>query len=405
MRVIILADFAFPTGGAQKVAIDSACALAREGVSVVYIHAVGTTGDPALEQAGVIRIGLGFADIWDRSLAAGLVSGVWHKAAATKLRTVIAPYLTPDSVLHLHQYTRSFSPAVFPVLAATGRPVAVTLHDYFLICPNGLYYRFDTHQPCTLTPLSVSCLTARCDPRSSLHKAVRALRSAATRRALAGLPLHVVHVSDKGEATSRPFLPDGVIHHRVDNPVGVERQEPARIKPDARIAYIGRMTREKGADLVARAATLAGMPALFIGEGPLVDEIRAIAPTAEIIGWQSPEAVARLLRGDIRAVAAPSRWPETGPLTIYEALAAGVPAIASNRSGAAEKVVHGKTGFVVAPDEAAMADAFAHLKDIKTVHQLGGHAHQVYWADPPTPKAHALRLSELYHTMLGSQQV
>lgn len=400
MRVIILADFAVPSGGAQKVAIDSACALARSGIHVTYIHAVGITGDPALEQAGVTRIGLGFADIWERSAVAGLVTGVWHAAAARKLSEVLAPNLTPDTVLHLHQYTRAFSPAVFPALAATGRPLAVTLHDYFLVCPNGLYYRFDTHEPCTLTPLSAGCLTARCDPRSSLHKAVRVLRSAVTRRVLAGLPLHVVHVSDRGEATCRAFLPEGVIHHRIDNPVGVTRQEPAAIRPDARIAYIGRMTREKGADLVARAATMTGMPALFIGEGPLLDEIRTLAPTAQIMGWQSPEAVADLLRRDIRAVAAPSRWPETGPLTIYEGLAAGVPAIASNQSGAAEKVTNDETGYIVSPSAEAMAEAFMQLRDINTVRRLGANAHQRYWVDAPTPAAHADRLSGLYRTML-----
>ncbi len=70
-------------------------------------------------------------------------------------------------VIHLHQWTRAFSPAILPVLFGTGLPVAITLHDYFLACPNGVYYRFDRAEPCTLTPLSARCVAAPCDPRST----------------------------------------------------------------------------------------------------------------------------------------------------------------------------------------------------------------------------------------------
>jgi len=39
MRAIILADFAVPSGGAQRVALESARALADAGVGVTYVHA------------------------------------------------------------------------------------------------------------------------------------------------------------------------------------------------------------------------------------------------------------------------------------------------------------------------------------------------------------------------------
>src|SRR5215207_301381 len=206
MRVVVIADFA------------------DAGVAVTYVHAVGESGTAALGHPRVEDIGFGLPDVWDQPAAQAARSGIWN-----------------------------------------GLPVAITLHDYFLACPNGVYYRFDRAEPCTLAPLSVRCVAAPCDPRSYAHKVVRVLGTALTRRAIRGRRLHLVHVSDRGQATIAPFLPDSAIHHRVDNPVAVERGPPAEMRDGARIAFIGRLTREKGADLVAQAAREADLPALFIG--------------------------------------------------------------------------------------------------------------------------------------------
>src|SRR4051812_23600865 len=69
---------------------------------------------------------------------------------------------------------------------------------------------------------------------------------------------------------------------------------PAAIGRDTKFAFIGRLPGEKGADLVALGAREAGVPAMFVGDGPLAAEIRSIDPQAELLGWQSAEEVDRL---------------------------------------------------------------------------------------------------------------
>ena len=402
MRAVILAEFAVPSGGAQKVALESARALAEAGVPVSYIHGIGASGDPLLDHPAIERVGLDLPDVWDLPRAKGLAAGIWNRAAARSLAEVLAGLPPGPAVIHAHQWTRSLSASVLPVCLASGRPLVVTLHDYFLACPNGVYYRFEKDEPCSVQPLSLACLTAPCDPRSGAHKAVRTARTAVTRAVLGRKPFDVIHVSDRGRATIAPILPFAVRHHRVDNPVSVERRAPAEIGPAAKIAYLGRLTREKGADLVAEAAREACVPALFVGEGPLEDEIRRRNPEAEVLGWRSPADIEALLRGRIRAVAAPSRWFETGPLTVYEALAAGVPAVASIRSGAAEKVFNEETGFVVEPTVPALAEAFRRLAADGVAQRLGQAAYDRYWRAPPTPAAHAERLVEVYRSVLDA---
>lgn len=401
MHVLILADFGHPGGGAERVALDSASALAEAGAQVTFVHAVGEADATAPSHPRIRRIGLGLADVWERPVWRAAAEGVWNREAARRLAATLAGLPSPPDVIHLHQWTRGLSPAVFPVLFRTGLPLAVTLHDYFVACPNGVYYRFDTGRPCALVPLSAACLAAPCDPRSSLHKLVRVARSVATRRALAGRTLDLVHVSDRARAElSRLLAGLGPFrHHRVDNPVGARRTEPAGPKAALAAAYVGRLTREKGADLVALAARDAGMPSLFIGTGPLEAEIRGIEG-AEVLGWRPPEAVGQILRSRVRCLAAPSRWYETGPLTVYEALAAGIPVVASDRSGAAEKVVPGVTGLICAPERAALADAFRRLADDALVERMGAQAHARYWAAPLSLAVHARALLVLYAGMI-----
>ena len=412
MHVVILAEFAAASGGAEKVALESARGLAEAGVAVTYIQAIAGPADPMLDHAGIRRVVLGLPDIWSLSGVRAAAAGIWHAAAARRLAAALAALPVRPDIVHLHQWTRALSPAVFPVLSRVEAPLVVTLHDYALACPNGVYYRFDRSEPCGLAPLSAACLTAPCDPRSRAHKLVRVARAATLRQVLRGRPLHVVHVCDAsrrlvGEALGDRLGGCAVTHHRIDNPVRAADGPPADPARGDAIAYVGRLTREKGADLVADAALAAGLPALFIGAGPLEAELRA-RDGVTVLGWQAPEAVWEILRRRARALAAPSRWYETGPLTVYEALAAGIPVVASDRSGAAEKVRHGGTGFVVAPAVEPLAEAFAALRDDARTRAFGAEARRRFHAAPLSLGTHAAALRTLYggllRALLGATQ-
>jgi glycosyltransferase involved in cell wall biosynthesis len=406
MHAAILTNFATPKGGAEKVAIESARGLAESGVAVTLIHGADGPADSMLDHPGIRRVGLGLTDVWERPAWRGAIEGIWNREAAQRLGAALAALPARPDVLHLHQWTRALSPAIFPVLARTGIPVAITLHDYFLVCPNGVYYRFDKAEPCGLRPFSPACLAAPCDPQSRVHKAVRVARALAQVAAITrcSSSLDLVHVSDGSRARLEPMMRGTPFrHHRIDNPVRVVRAAPADPAAGDAIAFVGRFTREKGADLVARAAHRAGLPSLFIGDGPLADELRAV-PGAEVLGWRAPAEVEALLRARARAVAAPARWLETGPLTVYEALAAGIPAVASDRAGAAEKIRDGEAGFIAAPEVAALAEVFGRLRDDALVRRLGEAAHARYWDAPMTLAAHAGALRVLYAGMTGAAE-
>jgi glycosyltransferase involved in cell wall biosynthesis len=401
MRVIIIADYAISEGGAPQVAIASALGLAELGHDVTYIHGVGEAGDAGLDaHTRIRRISLGGQDIWSKNILAAAKDGIWNGEHQARLSSILAEFDPADTVVHVHQWTKFFSPSVFSIIRKSGLPLVISLHDYFLSCPTGLMYRFDKKEPCTVKPLSLKCLTAPCDPRTSLHKAIRVMRSVATNRALGEHLFTAIHVSEIGRRTIGHFLPAGARQVVLENPIECRDRGIRKAGKILKIAYCGRLTEEKGADLVASAARQLGIPSLFIGEGPLRERIREIDPDAEITGWLDKSAVRDRIAQDVLAVVAPSRWPETGPLVIAEAMSYGVPVIVSERAGAAGRVEHGKNGFVVSPDVESIARAITELQSQEMVTTIGEAAYKSFWAAPPSLQAHAGKLAEIYSAAL-----
>ena len=399
MRVIVIADFAIPSGGAQRVAVESARALAEAGVHVTFLHATAGS-DATLDHPGIERVCADVPDVWSRAPLSAAINGVWSRLSEARARATIAQHVgARDTVIHLHQWTRAFSPSIFKVLRESGLPVAITAHDYFLACPNGVLFRFDTHEVCALAPMGARCVATNCDTRSYPHKLVRVARQMATSRQYGGWTPDIIHIADRARDRLAPLLPATWRHHRIDNPIGVERAPPVDIGADAEFAFVGRLTEDKGAILAARAAAAAGARMLFIGDGPARAEITSILPGATITGWVAPAEVGALLRARGRAIVAPSLWPEAGPLTVLEAAAMGLPAIVSDRCGGAEKVAVG-AGVVVAPTIEDIAAAMTRLMDRDVAGAMGRVAHDAFWANPPTAAAHATRLVALYETML-----
>jgi len=136
------------------------------------------------------------------------------------------------------------------------------------------------------------------------------------------------------------------------------------------LAFLGRVTPEKGLDIAIRVARTAGIP-LRVGAKidaalrPWFDQV--IAPLmreggVEFLGEVEASEKGKLLAGAI-ALLHPSRWQEPFGLAMVEAMACGTPVLALRRGAADEVIAHGRTGFVV-DDEAALLQALAHVGEI-----------------------------------------
>lgn len=114
---------------------------------------------------------------------------------------------------------------------------------------------------------------------------------------------------------------------------------------------------------------------LIIGDGPLETELRAtsealgIAASVTFLG-RAEDVRPYLELGDIFVL--PSTW-EGLPLVLLEAMAYGLPCVATDVGGNREVVVHGETGLIVksgSPEE--LAEAALYLTEHKTERERMG---------------------------------
>ena len=125
MHVVILAEFAAASGGAEKVAVESARALAEAGAEVTYIQAIRGPVDPLLDHPRLRRIELGLSDVWSLPAWRGAASGIWNGAAAARLATALDTLDAmprPPDCLHLHQWTRRSRPPCCRYCSAAASP-------------------------------------------------------------------------------------------------------------------------------------------------------------------------------------------------------------------------------------------------------------------------------------------
>ena len=124
------------------------------------------------------------------------------------------------------------------------------------------------------------------------------------------------------------------------------------------MGVVGRLVPEKGVDVFLRAAALvsAVVPQatfLVVGDGPLRPELErragvlGLAGTVTFTGYRSDAA--RLV-GGLDVLAVPARADGTS-VVVCEAMAAGVPVVASRVGGLPDLVEDGGSGLLVRPGE------------------------------------------------------
>lgn len=130
----------------------------------------------------------------------------------------------------------------------------------------------------------------------------------------------------------------------------------------AYLAFLGRMSADKGPDAAIRIANAAAMPlkmAAKIGSGDREFYGRVVAPlldrgAAEFIG-EIREGEKQMFLGQAAALLFPIVWPEPFGLVMIEAMACGTPVIAFDNGSVREILEDGVTGFIVRNEAEAVA--------------------------------------------------
>lgn len=403
LTIVICADHAFVNGGQAKVAIESALGLKEHGARVIFFSACGPA-DARLDAAEIETVCLEQHDILDNPSRIGAaIQGAWNVVAARELGKVLAPLPRGETIVHVHGWAKALSPAIAQPIRAAGLPSVYTMHEYFLHCPNGGFFNFQTNEVCRLEPMSAACWGTNCDSRNYPFKLWRNARLFVAQNVahLADAFSDYVLISDLQAEVLAPYLPKRAAIHRVTNPIEAESLGQKENPASGNFLFVGRLSAEKGAFLFTEAAEHAGVTPVFIGDGPVADELRARYPQARLLGWRSPADTRAAMR-EARALVFPSLWYEGQPLTVLEAKAVGTPAIVSDGCAARESIADGVSGLLFKSGDAhLLAEAIARLKDDALVTRMSRAAYDDYWRAPATLARHVDETRAVYDAMLA----
>lgn len=358
---LIVSDFAYINGGQAKVSIDSAKLLADHGINVIFFAAVGPI-DTLLDHPKIEVVLLNQNDILtEPSKRKAAIQGVWNTKAAEQLEKCVEKFDKSNTILHCHGYAKALSPSIGPVITSGRISSVYTMHEYFLACPNGGFYDYQKNEICTSRPLGISCLMKNCDVRKPIHKAWRVARQLSTLgpgRLPKGLK-NIIYISETQRKAMSPYISSNTTMHHVPNPIPEIRTPKEESGERDGFIFVGRLNPEKGGHMFAAAAQILGAPAKFVGDGVEVDRIKKENSAAQILGWQNPETVQKMI-SKAKALVFPSLWYEGQPLVPLEALCLGVPVVAGRWSAAAEAIEDGHTGIIYdEPNERSLANAMS----------------------------------------------
>jgi glycosyltransferase involved in cell wall biosynthesis len=318
-----------------------------------------------------------------------------HSREAARRMSDLLDEVHPD-VAHLHNIYHQLTPSIIAPLSRRRVPMVMTLHDYKLVCPS--YAMFAHGEPCY-----------RCHGRRYYRAVTTACAGSRARSALLAAESYWqgwTRVYDRVDRFIAPseylrgvMVEAGMSEDRVVfvpplNPSSAESGARAAAEnsadlPARFVAYVGRLSREKGVHvLLAAMRHTRGIPLVIFGDGPEAPALRRAAEDARLdvkFAGHAAHAVIEAALTRATAVILPTLSPENAPMAVLEAANAGVPVIVSNRGGLPELARRVGGVVVEAGDDAALARA---IDDA--------------WQDGERWREHARRAWEKYSAQHGA---
>lgn len=330
------------------------------------------------------------------------IQTVWNEEQAQRVKQFLAE-VQPD-VVHVHNTFPLLSPSIIRAIDEAGIPLVVTLHNYRLLCLNGLLFR-DGHvcEDCVGKP-PVSGLVHRCY-RDRLDSSIAMFTMLETHRALHtwdGVDAFITLTELAKNKMQEGGLPASKLHIK---PNFVEDKGLGNGGNGA--LFVGRLTEEKGVRTLLQAWKLIGhqFPLTIVGDGPLKDEVTAQLPAGvRYLGSRSPDEVRTLMK-EADLVVFPSAWYETFGLVPVEAMSCGTPSLIGSVTVAAEFVqpqvngLHFQSGNAVSLAQ----QVFWFLEHREQWPSMRAAARQEYEANY-TPALNLKRLEHIYQTAIQHRQ-
>ncbi|CAN7441683.1 glycosyltransferase [Devosia sp. LjRoot16] len=253
----------------------------------------------------------------------------------------------PD-IVHVHNFFPLFTPAVHEGARAAGVAVVQTLQNYRLFCAGAFFLREGRVCEKCLHGSRYWGVVHRCY-RKSLPGSVAVVRMqnrAFSHHTWDGVDQFIALTEFAREKCVEAGLSADQISVK-PNTLPLDWQAPPKPSGSRTGAlYVGRLSREKGVDVLLEAwRQLPDIPLTIVGSGPEEAALKSSAPTGvRFVGALPPDGVRQQMHA-AACLIMPSRWYEGLPLTAIEAFSLGLPIICSRIGSLSEIVEHDSNGW------------------------------------------------------------
>jgi glycosyltransferase involved in cell wall biosynthesis len=337
MKILMLHNRYLIPGGEDQVAVAETALLRDHGHEVELLE----EDNRRVEQMGSVSMA---------------VRAVWSRESYRRINQKLQN--GNFDVLHVQNFFPLWSPSVYYAARRNRVPVVQTLHNYRLMCVNGLLFR-DQH-------VCEECMGRIFPWHGIVHACYRDSRAASA--AVAGMVgAHKLAGTWRNRVKMYIAVSDFTRQKYIAGGFPAEKMmvKPNFLHPSPEpgnggggyALYVGRLSPEKGISTMLEAWQRASnpIPLKIVGEGPLAEIVAAAAQTSSKIEYLGSKCLAEVLNmmRSAEFLVFPSEWYETMGRTIMEAFAVGTPVVASKIGPPATMVTAGETGFHFQPGNVA----------------------------------------------------
>ncbi|WP_430936993.1 glycosyltransferase family 4 protein [Saccharicrinis sp. 156] len=309
----------------------------------------------------------------------------------------------PD-IVHVHNLFPLISPAVLPVIKKTGVPVVMTVHNYRLSCPNGLFFsQGSICEACTADGKEFNCIKRNCE--GSYYKSIGyALRNWWARKKKYYLnnidAFACLTQFQKQKLINAGFDPEKiqVIPNMYNGLINRVRSEGEKRKY---VAFAGRISPEKGIGLLFDTANK--LPHIQFKLAGAVREgynLPDKPENVELVGMLDKEEL-KLFYNHAYLYLLSSIWYEGFPMVFPEAMNYSLPIIAPNMAGFPEIVEDNFNGLLFDPGNVKdLANKIEYLYDNPNIARGFGKNGYKKLQDLYTPDIYYKSLIALYQSLI-----
>ena len=338
--------FLYPRGGSESYMLYLGEHFTKMGHEVAYFGMYdenNTVGNPS----GLYTQNMDFhAKGFSRFLYPFKI--IYSGDSKRKIMQVIEDF-KPD-IVHMNNINFQLTPSIIYGIKKKGIPLVQTVHDYQMICPNHLLYNFDQNVPCEkcVHGSHVNCIKNKCIHGSTVKSILGVIEAKLyallKTYKLVDLFICPSHFLENKLLAAKPYYQGKT--KTIHNFINKEKFANHNRTEQPYIVFVGRLSKEKGIENLAKAATLLPHYTFVVaGSGPDEEMLKSI-PNIQLAGFLTGEKLTELM-GNAKLLLLPSVCYENCPLSILEAHAMGVPVVTMNSGGMAELVKDGVTGTLV----------------------------------------------------------